>query len=209
MRICHGTNVTAEVLAPELVVEQLLERQLILAFQTSSILRHVEGRSAIAIRKPLDQLPEAQGVGAQPRGLRLGADPLTRLVLVQDVEVAGEVVDVGLAFLVADVVCAVVVHAVEVVAALDQGDLVGRQRGQAVAQLRAHRVWVLAKVDWVAEPRDGKLDLAVGSFDIFGVVLVPGVGPVTWLFFDLGLAIVFLSLSLSLVRGSSQRHATW
>jgi hypothetical protein len=79
-----------------------------------------------------------------------------------------------------DVVGAVMIHAVEVVAALDERDLVVGELGQSVAQLLEHRVRILAKVHRVREPRGGKLDLAVRGFDVLWIVLVPGDSPVTY-----------------------------
>ena len=101
------------------------------------------------------------------------------LVFHEDLEVASHVVRVWLASLGLDVVGAVVVHAVEVVATLNQGTIFIRPLGEAISELLDHAVGVFAEVDRVREPGDGELDLAVTGLNVCRVLGVPGVGPVT------------------------------
>ena len=105
-------------------------------------------------------------------------DELAGLVLEKTFEVPEEVVGLRGCGFVFDVVGAVVVHAVEVVASLDQGDLFGSERGEAVAELFHHAIGVFAEIDGVREPGDGEFDLAVAGFDVEGILRIPGFGPV-------------------------------
>jgi hypothetical protein len=72
------------------------------------------------------------------------------------------------------------IHTVEVIAALDQGDFSLGKLRQSVPKLLAHAVGVLAEVDGVAKPTDGKLDLSVACFNIREVSGVPWLSPVTY-----------------------------
>jgi len=166
----HGGDVAAEVLCAELVVQQLVDGQVVLALQARAVLGDVDLRVAVALRQPAEQGAEAGRVRAQPEGLRLRADAVAVLALEERLEVAEEVVGVGGRGLVLDVVGGVVVHAVEVVGALDEGGLGGREGRQAVAELLHHRRRVVPEVDRVGEPGDGELDLAIARLDVFGVL---------------------------------------
>lgn len=180
MGICHRTNVTSEVLTAELVIQQFLQRQLAFSFQAGSVLRYVERRAAVPIAEPFEQLSKAERVGSQPDGLCFGTNPHAVFVLIQDLEISGEVFKCSLAVLVPNVVGAVMVHAIEVIAALDKRNFLLSELWQSATQLLAHRVWVLAKVDWVSEPGDGKFNLAVGCFDVFRVFWVPRLRPIAY-----------------------------
>ena len=72
------------------------------------------------------------------------------------------------------------VHAVEIVAAVDEGDIFRGPGGQAVPQLFDHAVWVLAVIDGVSEPGDSELNFAIAGFDVRRVLGVPRLSPVTW-----------------------------
>lgn len=50
----QGSNISPEVFATELVVQQLLKRKIVLSLETGAIFSHIEGRAAIPITKPLD-----------------------------------------------------------------------------------------------------------------------------------------------------------
>lgn len=172
----HGLDVVVVVAVAHLVLEDLLEGQVVLVLDAGAALGDVDLGVAVALAQPDEQVAEARGAGAQPGALRLLADAVAAVVPEGGLEVAVEVVELGLRVLVLDVVGRVVVHAVEVVGALDQGNLLGREGGQAVAELLAHRGRVVAQVDGVGEPGDGELDLAVGSLDVPGIPGVVGVG---------------------------------
>ena len=90
------------------------------------------------------------------------------------------ILQLWLGILVFDVVRAVVVHAIEVIATLDECNLLWRPFRQPVSELFTHGVWVLAKVDWVAKPADGELDLTVTCLTILGIFWIPRFGPVTY-----------------------------
>ena len=175
----HGIHIIVEVLDAEVVLDNLLERHVVLALERGTVLGHVDLGVAVALAEPVEQVTEPLRVGTEPEGLRLGPDAVAVLVVEQSLEVAEEIVLGGHALLVLDVVGRVVVHAVEVVGALDERDFLGSELGQAVAELLAHRVGVLAEVDGVREPRDGELDLAVARLDVQRVLGVPGKGGVT------------------------------
>lgn len=174
MRLGHGVDIVVEVLDAEVVLDDLLERHVVLALETGAVLGHVDLGVAVALAEPVEQVAEPLGVWAEPEGLRLGPDAVAVLVVEERLEVAEEVVLGRDALLVLDVVGRVVVHAVEVVGALDERHLLGRELGQPVAELLAHRVGVLAEVDGVREPADGELDLAVARLDVQGVLGIPG-----------------------------------
>src|SRR5690242_3681038 len=178
--VSKSADIPPEVFNTEVVVQELLERQLVLTLQTCTVLCHVEGRSAIAVAEPLDQLPEAKRHWSQPDRLCLWANPFTGLVLHENLQIASIVVQLWLGILVLDVVCAVVVHAIEVVAALDQFRLLRCEFRQPIAKLLAHRVWVLAKVDWVAKPADCELNFAIACLTILGVFGILRFGPITY-----------------------------
>ena len=81
--------------------------------------------------------------------------------------------------LVSDVVGAVVVHAIEVVGTLHELAFLFSELGEAVAELLDHRCGVVAEVDRVSKPRDGKFDLAVTGYPVLFIVGVPRLSPVT------------------------------
>lgn len=177
--IGHGLDVAVEVFDTEVVLEDLLEGHVILALEGGTVLCDVDGRVAVALREPDKEVVEALGVGTQPERLGLFADVFAALGLKEGLEIAEEVVLLRRGGLVLDVVGRVVVHAVEVVGSLDKGELLRRKLGQAVPKLLEHGVGVLAEVDWVSEPGDGKLDLAVRGLDVLRVLGVPGVSGIT------------------------------
>lgn len=175
----QSLDVTVEVLGTQGVVEDLLNSLVRLGLDGGTVLGDVDLGVVVALGQPDNEVLEALGVGAQPGALGLGADALAALGPEQALEVAEEVLGLGLGRLVLDVVGSVVVHAVEVVGAQDQSLLLLGEGGKAVAELLQHRVGVLAEVDGVGEPADGELDLAVSGLDVGGVLGVPGVGAVT------------------------------
>jgi hypothetical protein len=65
-----------------------------------------------------------------------------------------------------DVICRIVVHPVEVIAALHERDFFGRPSGQPIAELLDHGVWVLAEVDGVCEPGDTEFEFALCGLDV-------------------------------------------
>lgn len=177
-RLGHGTDVVTEILESELIPEDFLSRQIILALDARAILRDVKFRPPIPLAQPIQQLPEALRIRPEPKALRLRPDTQARLVLVQRLQVAKVIVRLGRAGAVLDVVGAVVVHAVEVVAAVHEGE-VGRRPGrEPVAQLRDHASGIDAVVDWIGEPGDGEFEFACRGFHVFGVLGVPGFGPI-------------------------------
>ena len=182
VRICigHRTNIPSEILRTEVVLKQLLKGQVVLPLDTGSVLSHINLGTSVPVAEPLEQLAEPKRVRTQPHRLSLWANAVAVLVLVEDLEVASKVVGVGLASLGLDVVGTVVVHAVEVVATLDQGTIFVRPLGKPVSQLLDHAVWVFAEVNGVREPGDGELDLTVTSLDVCGVLAIPGLSPVTY-----------------------------
>ena len=115
----------------------------------------------------------------EPEALRVRPDGFALVILKQCFEVAEEVFGLGRAGAVLDVIGAVVVHAVEIVAALHEGFVLGRPRGKTVTELCDHGLGVAAKVDGVGEPGDGEFELAFAGFDVFGVGGVPRFDPVT------------------------------
>lgn len=177
--IGHRTDIVPEIFRTELVVEQLLKRHVVLTLDAGSALGHVDLGASVPVAQPLEQLPESKRVRAQPHGFCLWANAVAMLVLHEDLEVAGNVVDVCFAGFGLDVVGTVVVHAVEVVAALHKGTVFVRPLGETVSKLLDHAVGVFAKVDGVCEPGDGEFDLAVSGLDIGRVLGVPGFSPVT------------------------------
>lgn len=178
-RLRQRRDVAAEVLSAELVIEDALERQVILALERRPVLSDVDLGVSVALAEPHEEVAESGRVGAQPERLGLGADVIAILGLEERLEVAEEVVVGGGGGLVLDVVGGVVVHAVEVVGALDERDFLGGEGGEAVAELLLHRLRVGAEVDGVGEPGDGELDLAVAGLDILWVLRIPGVDGVT------------------------------
>lgn len=116
---------------------------------------------------------------AKPFTIRLGSNRVSEFILKQMVQVSGCVVWIRFTFSVTDVVCAVVVHAVKVVASLDQGYFIGCQGWETVADLFHDAVGVFAKVDGVCKPGDGEFEFAGAGFNVFWVFGVPGFGPVT------------------------------
>ena len=110
----------------------------------------------------------------------LWADPFALLVLIKDLQVAGMVIQLRLGVFVPDVIRAVVVHAIEIIAALYQLHFLGCPLRQSVTKLLTHGVGVFAEVDWVAKPANGELNLAVAGLAVLGIFGIPGFGPVTY-----------------------------
>jgi hypothetical protein len=88
-------------------------------------------------------------------------------------QVTEEVLGGGLSISVLDIVGCIVVHAIKVIGALDKRNLFRGKGGEAIAELGAHRGRIVTQVDGVGEPGDGKLDLAVSSLDIPGILRIP------------------------------------
>lgn len=93
-------------------------------------------------------------------------DVVAGLVLEQRLEVPEEIVCFRGSRFVSDVVGGVVVHAVEVVGALHQGEFGGREFREARAELGEHGGWVVAVVDGVCEPGDAEFEFAFCGFDV-------------------------------------------
>ena len=91
---------------------------------------------------------------------------------------AREIIDIRLTLLMPDIIGTIMIHAVEVVAALDERGFFGSELGKPRAELLAHAIRVLAEVDGIAEPGDCKFDFTRAGLDVGGVVGVPGLGPV-------------------------------
>jgi hypothetical protein len=68
-----------------------------------------------------------------------------------------------------------VVHAVEVVASFHEDCFFGCELGEAIAELFAHGGWVVAEVDGICEPGDGKFDFPIACFYVLWVFRVPGI----------------------------------
>lgn len=123
IRISYGTDIIPEILHAELIVEQLLERHIVLAQDTSSILGDIDLRIAVSLTEPLEQFPESDSRWSQPGRLCDRSDTHTILVFQQDIQVTRDIIDIRFSGLGADEVRAVVVHPVEVIATLDEGNV--------------------------------------------------------------------------------------
>lgn len=124
---------------------------------------------------------EAAWIRTEPEGLGLWPDEFALFALEERFEVTEEVGGVGGGCLVLDVVGSVVVHAVEIVGALHERELFGREGGEAVPELRDHGCGVVAVVDGVCEPGDAEFEFALRGFDVERVGGVPGVDAVAWM----------------------------
>jgi len=93
-RDVQSVNITSKVFTSEIILQDLLPTQIILALQTGAVLRHVDDGLAVARRDPDEQLVEPVGVGAQPKGLRFGSDRFALFVLEERLEVAEVIVRV-------------------------------------------------------------------------------------------------------------------
>ena len=71
------------------------------------------------------------------------------------------------------------IHSVEVVGALHEFAVLLSPLRQAVSELFSHAIRVLAMVDWVAEPRDSELQLALAGLDVLWLIRIPRLHPVT------------------------------
>lgn len=151
-RLRHGLDVAVVVLHSEVVLEELLERHVVLVLDAGAVLGDVHLGVVVALAEPDEEVAEAQGAGAEPFRLGFGADGVASLVAEADVDVAGEVIVTRGAVTVADVVGGVVVHAVKVIGTLDERCLFVRKGRQAIAELLAHGVWVFTKVNGIGEP---------------------------------------------------------
>lgn len=78
-----------------------------------------------------------------------------------------------------DEVSAVVVHAVEIVTAMDERKFRGTEGEEASAELLAYGGGVGAVVDRVGEPGDGEFEAALGGGDVVRGGCVKRVRPVT------------------------------
>ena len=174
-RVRHGLDVAVKVPDPEVVVQDRLERHVVLALDGRAVFRHVDLGVAVPLGQPVEQVAEPARVGPEPEGLRLLADAVAVLAVEERLEVAEEVVGGGLGLLVLDVVGRVVVHAVEIVGVLDERPLLVGKGGQLVAELLPHGLGVIPEVDGVGEPGNGKLDLAVAGLNVGGVLGIPRV----------------------------------
>ena len=114
----------------------------------------------------------------EPEALRVRADLLALFILEEGFQPAQKVVSGRRSRQVPDVVRAVVVHAVEVVRAFDQGDVLGVPARQALAQLLGHRLRVAPVVDRVREPGYAELELALAGGHVGGGGRVVGLDPV-------------------------------
>jgi hypothetical protein len=72
-----------------------------------------------------------------------------------------------------DVVGSIVVHAVEVITSFDKRFFFRRELGKAIAELFAHGGGVVAEVNGICEPGDGKFDFSIACFDVFWVIRIP------------------------------------
>ena len=145
----------------------------------SPVLRDVEDGAVVSLVEPDEELAETLGVGSEPHALCLGADAIAGLVDEGHVDVAIYIIKRCGSVDVLDVVGGVVVHSVEVVGALDELGLLLGPHGKAVAILLLEGLGIVSEVDGVGEPRDGELELALGSGDVLGVFGVPGLSPIT------------------------------
>lgn len=204
MSIRQSTDISLEVLDAEVVVQQLLKWEIVLALQAGSVLGYVEGWAAISITQPLDQFSEAQRHWPEPERLCLWTNPFAILVLLKALEISQKVVEFGLSVLVLDIVGTVVVHTIEVIAAFDKSRIFWSELWKSVPELLPHRIWVFAKVDWVSEPADGELKLSVACLDILRVIWIPWFGPVTWLIVSLA-AILHERLTAAAAEASTLR----
>lgn len=177
--LSQGVDVATEVVDAELVVEDLFERQIVLALNARPVLRHVYGRISVPLTQPVDQVAEALWVRPQPSRLRLGADDLAMLVDRVSSQVAQEIIWRCFTGSVLDVIGGVVVHTIEVVRPLDERSLLRGKFGKSVAELLTHRIGVSPKVHGIGKPRDSKFYFSIGRNNIFRILRVPWVGPVS------------------------------
>src|SRR5690606_34888353 len=70
-------------------------------------------------------------------------------------------------------------HAVEVVGSLDKGLLLLGEGWETLSELLLHGGWVISEVDWIGEPGDRELELALGGLNIAWIFWIPWVHPVT------------------------------
>lgn len=118
-------------------------------------------------------------VGTEPDRLRFWADVLAFLGFKEGLEISEEVVVVRRSGSVADVVGGIVVHAVEIVGALNESDFFRGECWETVAKLRDHGGGVVTVVNGVGEPGDAEFEFTLSGFDVEGVGRVPGVDAVT------------------------------
>ncbi|KAI9166743.1 Solute carrier RCH1 [Paramyrothecium foliicola] len=175
----HGMDVVVVVLGTEVVLKNLLARHVVLLQDTGTVFGDVDLGVVVALAEPHEQVAEARRARAQPCRLGFLADVVTSLVFKESLEVAEEVLGLGGAGAVLDVVGSVMVHAVEVVGTVDEGLLLVGEGGETVTKLLAHGGRVVAVVDGVREPRNSELDLAVSSLYVLRIRRVPGVGGIT------------------------------
>ncbi|KAK5632068.1 hypothetical protein RRF57_007782 [Xylaria bambusicola] len=148
----HGVNVIPEVVDAELVLENLLHRQVVLALDARPVLRHVDRRVPIPLAEPVDQVAESLRVRPQPEGLCLWTDDVARLVAGVRRQVPEEVLRRRLPGLMLDVVGRVMVHAVEVIGPFDERGFLWGELRQTLPELLAHGIRVLPEIDGVGEP---------------------------------------------------------
>ena len=109
VRLSHGVDIVLEVFHAEVVFQNLILGLVVLALQARAVFCHVDDRSAVAVRDPLHELAEANGMRTEPGRLCLRANWCAILVFEEELEVAGEVFGVCFGGNVLDVVGTVVV----------------------------------------------------------------------------------------------------
>lgn len=128
------------------------------------------------MRYPVQQVAESTWIRTKPDRLSFWTDFLANLGGEKRLQIPKEIVGFGSAGFVLDVIRRVVVHAIEIVASLDQGNFFGREFRESVAELFAHGGWIVSVVDRVGEPSNGEFEFSFGCFYVVGVGRVPGVG---------------------------------
>ena len=174
----HGLDVVVVVVVAKVILQEFLERQIVLSLDARAALSDVDLWIVVALAEPDQEIAEAGGAWAQPRRLGFRADAIAVLVEWGRLEVAKEILRCWLALLVLDVVSGVVVHAVEVVGAMDKCLLLRGESWQTISKLLAHGGRVVTVVDGVTKPADGEFNLAVSGLMVSGVGGVPGEGGV-------------------------------
>ena len=175
----EGVDVVGIILASKFVIDNFFDRQIVLALNARAVLSDVDLRAAISVLDPGEKLAESLCVWCQPHALCQWTNLFAGFVLFECVHVADKVIRVGFMGNIPDVEGGVVVHTVEVVAAVNQGDLFRGKLWQSIAELLSHTIRILAKVDGISKPGDGKLFITFATFDIFRIFGIPRLSPVT------------------------------
>lgn len=134
----HGMNIVPEVLHSEFIVQDLFLGQIVLTLDTRAVLCHVHLGLFISITQPLHQLPESDRLRLEPKALGLRSDGHAFLVVLQNLQVASEVIVIDRASLVLDIIATVMIHAVEVVGSLQDRFLLFGKCWETVAELIHH-----------------------------------------------------------------------